>query len=139
MPTILDEVRLSTLRAAMDRLIPADEFPGAWDAGCGDYLLAQLDGQLAHLLPVYRQGLDGLDGEARLCYGRRFANLPSDQQDALLAKVEIGQVAATAWETPPAAFFAGLVNHTAEGYYADPAQGGNRERVSWRMVGFNGR
>ena len=29
-----------------------------------------------------------------------------------------------------------LVNHAAEGYYADPGQGGNRNRVSWRMIGF---
>lgn len=138
MPAALNDVQISTLRAAMDRLIPADEYPGAWDAGCGDYLLAQLDGQLAPLVPIYQQGLDGLDAEAHLAYGAGFSSLSAAQQDALLAIVEKGETAVP-WQTRPAAFFAALVNHTAEGYYADPTQGGNRDRISWRMVGFNGR
>jgi len=29
-----------------------------------------------------------------------------------------------------------LVNTTAEGYYSDPEQGGNRGRASWVMTGF---
>jgi hypothetical protein len=127
-----------TLHAALDRAIPPDAFPGAWDAGAGDYLNRLLEGQIAHLAPVYRQGLDALDAEAREEFAQGFADLSAEQQDALLARVEVGEVRAD-WPTPPRAFFTNLVCHAAEGYYADPGNGGNRERVSWRMVGFNGK
>jgi gluconate 2-dehydrogenase gamma chain len=29
-----------------------------------------------------------------------------------------------------------LVNHTMEGFYSDPGNGGNRDAVSWKMIGF---
>jgi hypothetical protein len=29
-----------------------------------------------------------------------------------------------------------LVNTTAEGYYSEPQQGGNRRGISWVMTGF---
>ena len=138
MSNLFDDLQERTLRVALDRLIPQDDYPGAWAAGCGDYIDNQLHGQLAHLLPIYRAGLDGLEAEAGIEFAQSFADLNSDQQDALLGRVENGAVRA-AWATPPRAFFSALVNHTAEGYYADPGQGGNRDRVSWRMVGFNGR
>jgi hypothetical protein len=31
-----------------------------------------------------------------------------------------------------------LLANTIEGYFADPAYGGNRDTVSWRMIGFPG-
>jgi hypothetical protein len=134
----LDELQRQTLRAALDGLIPADDFPGAWDAGCGDYIAGQLSGQLAHLVPMYRAGLDGLQAEARAEFAAPFHLLSADRQDALLQRVEAGDVVAD-WTTDPKPFFAALACHAAEGYYADPGQGGNRDRVSWRMIGFNGR
>ena len=32
-------------------------------------------------------------------------------------------------------FFDLLVAHTMQGFYGDPRHGGNRERVSWKMLG----
>jgi len=138
MTELFNDLQLTTLRATLDRLIPADDFPGAWEVGCGEYVSRQLSGQLAHLLPDYRVGLDGLNAEAIAEFGGKFSELNTDQQDALLQRVESGQVRSE-WLTPPAAFFSMLVNHAAEGYYADPGQGGNRDRISWKMMGFNGR
>jgi hypothetical protein len=138
MSTLFNDVQQETLHAALDRLIPADDFPGAWDAGCGDYIAGQLNGQLAHLLPVYQAGLDGLEAEALRQFQRNFSQLLPDQQDALLLRVETGDTHAE-WQTAPREFFSALLNHTAEGYYADPGQGGNRERISWQMIGFNGK
>lgn len=127
-----------TLKAAMDRLIPEDDFPGAWDTGCGGYLCGQLNAQLEYMTTMYCAGLDGLEAEARAEFAKGFAEISAEQQDDLLGRVETNDVRAE-WATPPAAFFSALVNHTAEGYYADPGQGGNRDRISWKMIGFNGR
>ncbi len=32
-----------------------------------------------------------------------------------------------------------LVRLTAEGYYGDPGNGGNREAASWQMIGYDPR
>jgi hypothetical protein len=42
----------------------------------------------------------------------------------------------TSWPIPPSRFFEMLVNTTAEGYYSEPQQGGNRGAISWVMTGF---
>ncbi len=52
-----------------------------------------------------------------------------------MSRVEAGAVA-TPWPVDPAAFFRNAVAHAAEGYYGDPANGGNRDGVAWRMIGF---
>jgi gluconate 2-dehydrogenase gamma chain len=39
---------------------------------------------------------------------------------------------------PSAVFFETLLANTVEGYFADPVYGGNRNMVSWRMIGFPG-
>ena len=75
------------------------------------------------------------DAEARARSGVGFAALPPEGQDALLRDVESGAVRAE-WTVSPAHFFALLARTTAEGFYSDPAQGGNRNGVSWAMTGF---
>ena len=42
----------------------------------------------------------------------------------------------TVWgEVDPQAFFGRLVRYTMMGFYGDPRHGGNRQHVSWRMLG----
>jgi hypothetical protein len=80
-------------------------------------------------------GLAALDAEARTRSGFDFAALSPEAQDALLRDLETGEVRGE-WPVPPDQFFAFLVRTTAEGFYSDPAQGGNRDCVSWAMTGF---
>ena len=124
-----------TLRAAIDRIIPPDDFAGAWDAGVGRYLACQFERDLAPQFEVYCAGLDGIEAEALLRFQSSFASLTLDQQDTTLHQIEAGTVVAS-WATPPSPFFELLVNTTAEGYYSEPEQGGNRGAVSWAMTGF---
>ena len=127
--------QLTTLRAAVDRLIPPDDFPGGWEAGVGDYLHRQIAGDLRDVVDLYRTGLDALDAEARASAGAGFADLDPAARDALLARVEAGDVTNN-WPADPARFFRLLVEHAMEGYYSDPGNGGNRDGVAWRMIGF---
>jgi Gluconate 2-dehydrogenase subunit 3 len=129
------ERQLATLRALIDRIIPADDFPSGWEAGVGDYLAGQFVRDLRPQLERYRAGLDALEVEARAAIGVGFADMDATHQDELLRRVEAGQVTA-AWPIDPAAFFRDAVEHTMEGFYSDPANGGNREGVSWGMIGF---
>ena len=121
----------TTLRAAIDRIVPPDQFLGGWEAGVGDYLARQFTGDLAALIGQYEAGLDALDATARRMHAAPFAALPIATQDSLLSQVEMGAAGAEL-----AQFFALLVTHTMEGYYGDPGNGGNRDAVAWQMIGF---
>ncbi len=131
----LTELQLATLRALIDRIIPPDEYPGGWEAGAGEYLLRQLAGDLAPLRAAYAAGLSALDAEAQAAGAASFAAMPAEAQDALLGRVEAGQVAAD-WPIDPAAFFRDAVAHAAEGFYGDPGNGGNCGGVAWQMIGY---
>ena len=127
--------QLATLRALVDRIIPPDDFPGGWEAGVGEYLARQFERDLRHQLERYRAGLDALEAEALASAGLSFAALEASAQDALLGRVEAGDVTRQ-WPLDPAAFFRDAVEHAAEGFYGDPGNGGNRDAVAWRMIGF---
>jgi hypothetical protein len=128
--------QVATLRAAVDRIIPADDFPSGWEAGVGDYLMRQLaSGDLKHRVNLYREGLNGLDAEACALFNRHFVDLQTDEQDELLGRVE-RLVVETVWSVSPAGFLTLLIEHCMEGYYSDPGNGGNRGGVSWAMIGF---
>ncbi|MEP7356540.1 MAG: gluconate 2-dehydrogenase subunit 3 family protein [Anaerolineales bacterium] len=132
---MLSTAQQTTLHALMDRLIPPDDYPGAWDAGVGDYLARQFQRDLRAEEETYRLGLDALEAEALASAHGSFAALPPAEQDALLRRVEAGQVV-HAWPLDPASFFQSVVQHVAEGYYANPGNGGNRNEQAWRMIGF---
>lgn len=132
---MLSPPQLTCLHAVVDRIIPADDFPSGWEAGVGDYLLRQLETDLAPRLGAYRGGLDALDDEAHRVAGCPFAELDPARQDEMLVWIEAGEIAAV-WPINPVVWFHMLVEHAIEGYYGDPGNGGNRDAVSWRMIGF---
>lgn len=127
-----------TLRALLNRLIPRDEFPGAIEAGVEDYLRGSLAGRDPHELNWLAEGLRHLDRESATRHrSAPFADLAPAEQDGLLREIEAGKTV-HAWPTecPAAAFFARMVDLAHEGFYADPANGGNRDGISWRMIGY---
>ena len=124
-----------TLRAVVDCLIPGDDFPGAYEAGVCDYLERLLQTDLANQAEFFRAGIEAIEAEAIVRFDTPFANLSPAEQNATLAAIESGNVN-TLWPIPPSHFFELLVCTTAEGYYSEPQQGGNRGAVSWVMTGF---
>lgn len=122
----------------MDRIVPADNFPSASQAGVEAYFRRQFGVDLEPLLPLYADALTALDQEAQRAGGAGFVELSSSEQDALLEKVERGATQAV-WPEASQTFFQRLVNHVMEGYYSDSGNGGNRDSISWKMVGFGGR
>lgn len=80
-----------------------------------------------------RSGLELLAGLSRDLFGMDFADLPGEDQDAVLRRV--------ASVPHPAArrFFAALVNLALAGFLCDPAHGGNRNGVGWRYIGYSPR
>ena len=127
--------QIELLRALIDSIIPADEDPGGWEAGVGNYLFHQFERDLKHLLPLYVLGLEALDAEAQAVYHLSFDRLPAHQQNELLMRIEVGSMVST-WLIDPIAFFRMAVEHCAEGYYSNPENGGNHGGASWKMIGF---
>jgi len=132
---MLTEQQTLILQALVNCIIPADDFPNGWDAGVGDYLIQQFEGDLQEKVAVYKNGLSSLDDEAQVIHGKGFATLTSDEQTALLMSIEKGQIKG-GWAIDPVQFFAMACQHCTEGFYSDPKNGGNRDGISWQMIGF---
>lgn len=132
----MTELQLQTLKAALDCVIPPDDFPGAWEAGVGNYLARQFEADLASQLELYCAGLDGLEAEANARFGEHFSKLRLEEQNLIFQSIETG-VVTSCWTVPPERFFKLLVETAAEGYYSNPEQGGNINAVSWAMTGFS--
>ena len=113
--------RRLVLAAALDRVIPEDNYPSATGAGVMDFIEGTA-GSFWATWPLLLSGLDDLEAEAKSYNGGGFALLPPDQQDQVLASLEHGEVRTT-WQVDPAEFFSALVTIAADGFYADPGTG----------------
>jgi hypothetical protein len=129
----LDPQTQALFRAILDRLIPRDNFPGACDAGVDAYILRRCETDTTDC-GLIRTGLAEIDAAVLKRMGRVFSELAEDDQDALLADIDAGKM-----ENVPPGFFTRIVELAAEGFYSNPENGGNRDGVSWRMIGYDRR
>lgn len=133
---VLNEPEARTLAAACDQIVPKDEDPGAGEAGVVAFIDRQLATRAKRDLARWRAGIRGLDASSQRRFGVAFADAAFDDQTALLRDLERGVTEAADWDAvAPAAFFRLLRDHTLMGFYGDPRHGGNKDRVSWRMLG----
>jgi hypothetical protein len=152
----LSRAETELLSAMCDRIIPADEFPSASQAGVVDFIDLQLAGdwgqgagfyarppffdgkpEQGYQLPftpaeLYRTALTAILNDKKT----HFTELSSPEQDAFLTELEKGR--RELGKVPGTVFFATLLHNTVEGYFADPVYGGNRDYAGWKMVGFPG-
>jgi hypothetical protein len=96
----------------------------------------RLDGFRYEAMPplreAWRRGLQGIDEESHLAFAGPFRELSPRDQDAVLRRIQNGDVEATVWaQLPPSRFFATtLLKEIVGEYYAHPA--------AWSEVGFGG-
>ncbi len=69
-------------------------------------------------------------------YGKPFDALAPADRAAALKAMEDGK--ADFVDIPSKQFFDALLDITMEGFFADPIYGGNRDKASWKMIGFPG-
>ncbi|MDT0343497.1 gluconate 2-dehydrogenase subunit 3 family protein [Streptomyces litchfieldiae] len=126
-----------TLRALVDRLVPADDHPGGWAAGIREFLPGALAGHARADAPLVDAGLARLDAEAAARHGAAgFAALPPEAADAVIADLLEDRPAADWGEVAPAAFLRAVIRLCAQGYYGDPGNGGNTGGATWRAIGY---
>ena len=131
------EPEAATVNAMCERIIPADENPGAAWAGVIEFIDRKLVGYHCRYQSLYRIGLKGVSESCLTLFRREFIDLTNAQQDELLRRLESNQAPGAAWSRVSAGdFFNRVVEHTLEGFYGGPRHGGNRDAVSWHMLGL---
>src|SRR5215217_6999807 len=127
-----------TVAALFERLFPSDENgPGAIGIGVLGYLDRALAGAYRDKAEAYRLGLAALDLAASLRNGVSFDDCSAEKQDALVAELERGVL--PDFRIPPQRdFFEMLRAHLQEGLFADPAHGGNCDKLGWKLLGHPG-
>jgi hypothetical protein len=73
----------------------------------------------------YRTGLAAIAATSQKMFGADFAGLSAAQQDAVMAAVD-------------SSFIDLVTGHTIEGMFCAPEYGGNKDRVGWQLIGYDG-
>jgi gluconate 2-dehydrogenase gamma chain len=123
----LSERQAQTLAAICDEIIPADDFPSASQAGVVTYIDRQLTRHYLRHQIAYTRGLEQAES---LSTSRLGLSLTQASPQQWLQVVE-------AIEKKNRSFFELVRKHTLEGFYGSPRHGGNRNAVSWRMLGLS--
>jgi gluconate 2-dehydrogenase gamma chain len=149
------------LSAVYDTFIPADRLsPSGTDCGLLAFIDRQLAGAWGSGAKLYRSGpfikgtreqgyqlsltpreffgagIKATNAWTRKTYGKDFDRLPAAEREAALKAMDAGK--AELAEINGKQFFEMLLQSAMEGFFADPIYGGNRDKVSWRMVGYPG-
>jgi hypothetical protein len=124
---ILSAEQAAEIDAAACRIIPSDDSPGAREAGVIFFIDRALATFAADKRGDYANGLPALQAKTREMFpeASTFSQATPDQQDAVLKALE-GQP-----------IFELILAHTVMGFLADPARGGNRDKIGWKLIGFD--
>jgi gluconate 2-dehydrogenase gamma chain len=157
----LNDTEHAFVVAVVDTLIPADELsPSGSECGCAVYIDRQLASAWGGGAKSYRlgpflkgkpeqgyqlpltpaefvsAGIAAANDWSRKTYGRDFDELPPEKRAEALKEMQEGKAQFANFSSK--AFFARLLTLTMEGFFGDPIYGGNRNKVSWKMLGFPG-
>jgi gluconate 2-dehydrogenase gamma chain len=158
---ILTAAEAAFIGAAADTMIPADELsPSGSECGIVAYVDRQLAGAFGagarmyrsgpfqpaapgqgYQLPLtplefFRAGIDAANRWSKQSFGKSFDRLAAADRIAALTAIEQGKAEFAG--IPARMFFTQLLQIVMEGFFADPIYGGNRDKASWRMIGYPG-
>jgi gluconate 2-dehydrogenase gamma chain len=159
--TFLNADEAAFIEAAVDTLIPSDEVgPGALELdvpvfidrqlasgyGRGDRLYLQgpfsegtpEQGYQMRMTPseLLQAGIADVNAHVREKYQTTFDLLSAQDRASVLTELETHKIALPT--VPTGTFFELLYDLTMLGYFADPIHGGNKDKGSWKMIGFPG-
>jgi gluconate 2-dehydrogenase gamma chain len=147
--------------AAADTMIPADELsPSGTECGVVTFVDRQLASAWGGGAKMYRSGpfrkgkpeqgyqlpltprqyfsagIAATNAWTRKVHGKDFDRLPATTREDVLKTLEQGKAQLVNFDGKQ--FFEALLNIVMEGFFSDPIYGGNKDKVSWKMVGFPG-
>ena len=158
---LLTATEAAFVSAALDAFIPADDLsPSGSDCGLVIYIDRQLASEWGGGAKMYRggpfhkgkpeqgyqlaltprqffqTGITEANAWSHKTYGKEFDRLAPADRDAALKAMEEGKAAFGGVSSRM--FFNMLLSLAMDGFFADPAYGGNRNAASWKMLGFPG-
>jgi gluconate 2-dehydrogenase gamma chain len=156
-----NEDESAVVEAMVNCLIPADEYgPAGVDLGVATFMDRQLDGgygrgERMYLLGPFlegtpeqgyqlqlppaelvRTGLADLADHLQSTRKTTFDALPPADQVAVLTDLQHGRIELA--RVPTGAVFGVLFQLAMDGFFCDPIYGGNRDKASWKMLGYPG-
>lgn len=129
-PRALKPLQRETLGAAVERILPTDQDPGAKEANVIEFIDRELVYPAnASVSAVIMSGIVALDRLSLRHGGQRFAALTVEEQDEILREVYNKSKRGRD-------FVSFLVYLTLEGFLGDPKWGGNQNGVGWKLIGY---
>lgn len=110
-------------------VIPTDDTPGAREAGVVQFIDRSLGTFAKDQQQMFARGLADLKSRVHAAHPGvdSFVKLDATQQSALLQ----------ALESSKSEFFTAMLAATAAGMFANPEYGGNRNKIGWKLIGFD--
>ena len=158
---ILTATEVAFMSAMADSMIPADSLsPSGTDCGVVVFVDRQLAGSYGagarlyragpfqpagsgqgYQLPLtplefFRAGIAAADRWSRKTTGKAFDRLAEADRVKAMKDMESGKAEFENFSAK--AFFAACLQIVMEGFFSDPIYGGNRDKTSWRMIGYPG-
>lgn len=126
---VLTETEAAELGAVCERIVPTDDTPGAREIGVVNFIDGSLETFNAGLVDPIRNAVAAVQAKtAELFPGRtKMSELEIDDQMTVMRAIE----------SEP---YFGLVRYlTVVGMFSHPSYGGNRDRMGWKLIGFDDR
>jgi gluconate 2-dehydrogenase gamma chain len=134
----LNEGEIVLMDAIVEQIIPADDFPGGKWANVSNFIDKQLSTYYKIHQQAYREGLAAFENKVVQIKGKKFEEIPFTEQTAILEKMEAGEFTEGYWKDHSAVGFFDLIRqHSLQGFYGSPGHGGNRDYISYRMLGLD--
>ena len=131
----LSEDEALTIIAIAEQIIPADQDPGATDAGVINFIDKQLAGFYSNFQESYRNGIAALNQYCLKKFSQPFEKLEWNKQTEVLNLMEKNSIEGEYWkENPASRFFRMLRDHSMQGFYGSPRHGGNKNYLSYKMI-----
>jgi gluconate 2-dehydrogenase gamma chain len=134
----LTDGEFKLVEAVAEQIIPTDDWPGGREAGVANFIDIQLRGPYRRFQDIYRGGLAGIDDTCRSKFNAKFEALPFESQTRFLLDMQHDRLDGEVWkEGFSGKFFELLRAHCLQGYYGSPRHGGNKDFISYRMIGLD--
>ena len=132
---VLSDDEASCLIALCEQIIPADEDPGATDAGVINFIDKQIALRFPEEKDFMKKGVVALEASCQALHKKKFEELDFSTQTTVVASMERNQLPDEYWsEIRQRTFFDRVVQRTMQGFYGMPRHGGNKDYVSYRML-----
>ncbi len=136
--SFLSNGEYSLVESIAEQIIPTDEWPGGREAGVANFIDIQLAGPYVRFQQDYRKGLAAIEDSCLNTYHKKFEDLPWNRQTQFLQDMEAGKLSENIWKDDfSKKFFELLRSHSMQGFYGSPRHGGDKDFVSYRMMGLD--